>query len=381
MGIEGPLRDLAVHDVFQLLDLGRKSGALVIGSELRNNEGRVWFEDGCVVYACIRSNPHPLGSLLVRTGRITDGDHALARAMQRERGDRRRLGEILVDIGAISRHELEQQVRQQVEAVAFELLSWDEGFFRFDESGGDLSSADATVRIPTESLLMEAARRIDEWSRIRERVPHLDLVPRLSGPDGGAMPRLDLLPTEWRMLTLIDGQRSLRGIAEEIGESEFDVARIAFGLVCTGVLELVTEHDADMHAGLSAVSVTHVRQARAALDLGAFDDAIAEARLALAVEPQATDARRVLIDALRRTGQREAWAEELRRSVLMPAQHAEIWREAGFLAAMEGRLVEAMRGWQLYLAAGPDDAEAERVRAALAAAETLHQIVEARFRA
>ena len=34
--------------------------------------------------------------------------------------------------------------------------------------------------LPTEALLMEAARRIDEWSRIETRVPHLGVVPRLA---------------------------------------------------------------------------------------------------------------------------------------------------------------------------------------------------------
>ena len=43
MAIQGPLRELGIHDVFQLLDLGRKTGALLITSELRQNEGTIWF--------------------------------------------------------------------------------------------------------------------------------------------------------------------------------------------------------------------------------------------------------------------------------------------------------------------------------------------------
>ena len=35
MALEGPLKDLHIQDVFQLLDLGRKSGVLRVTSELR----------------------------------------------------------------------------------------------------------------------------------------------------------------------------------------------------------------------------------------------------------------------------------------------------------------------------------------------------------
>ena len=80
MPIEGPLRELGTHDVFQLLDLSRKTGALRVTSELRHNEGRIYFDSGVVVSAEIRSNPHPLGAMLLRTGKITEADLERARA-------------------------------------------------------------------------------------------------------------------------------------------------------------------------------------------------------------------------------------------------------------------------------------------------------------
>ena len=39
MAIEGPLQDIGIHDVFQLLDLARKSGRLTVRSDARDNEG------------------------------------------------------------------------------------------------------------------------------------------------------------------------------------------------------------------------------------------------------------------------------------------------------------------------------------------------------
>ena len=128
MAIEGPLKELGIHDVFQLLDLSRKTGVLRVSSELRQNAGTVVFTQGAVVSAEIRSNPHPLGSVLLSAGKITQEDLTRARDMQKA-GDPRRLGEVLVEIGAVSRRELARQVRAQVEEVVFELMSWSEGYF------------------------------------------------------------------------------------------------------------------------------------------------------------------------------------------------------------------------------------------------------------
>ncbi len=145
MAIEGPLRELGIHDVFQLLDLSRKTGALTVTSVLRDNQGTVYFDRGSVVFAAIRSNPHPLGELLLRAGKITEADLARARDVQRTLHSRRKLGELLVESGSLTSKELERQVRFQVEEVVFELMSWREGFFSFEEQEVSDASAEAHI--------------------------------------------------------------------------------------------------------------------------------------------------------------------------------------------------------------------------------------------
>ena len=71
MAIEGPLKELGIHDVFQLLDLSRKTGVLTVTSRVRHNHGVVYFDRGAVVYAGIRSNPHPLWGVLLKAGKIS----------------------------------------------------------------------------------------------------------------------------------------------------------------------------------------------------------------------------------------------------------------------------------------------------------------------
>lgn len=237
MAIQGPLRELGVHDVFQLLDLSRKTGVLRVRSELRQNEGTIWFEGGAVVAASIRSNPHRIGDVLLRAGKIREEDLVRSREMQRE-GDGRRMGEILVAIGALSRRDLEAQVRAQVEEVVFTVLGWSEGHFLFEEGLADSFPREAAIRISTESLVMEGARRIDEWSRIQARVPHLGMVPRLAAATAEEAGSLQLTPFEWRVLAACDGTLDLRSIARSLASSDFEVARTVFGLDATGVVAL-----------------------------------------------------------------------------------------------------------------------------------------------
>lgn len=237
MAIEGPLQDIGIHDVFQLLDLARKSGQLTVRSEARDNEGTVYFESGAVVHATMRNNPHTLGALLKRAGKISDRELAAATEAQRA-GDGRLLGEILVAHGAVTGRDVERYMRQQIESVVFDLFSWNEGSFTFADRTAKGAAPDAAIRVSIESLLMEGARRIDEWSRMADRIPNADVVPRLAQPREPNESYIDLHPAEWAVLSLIDGGHSLREIATELAVSEFDVARTVYGLLSTELVEV-----------------------------------------------------------------------------------------------------------------------------------------------
>ena len=149
MAIEGPLRELGIHDVFQLLDLSRKTGTLRITSPERNNEGSVYFDAGTIVAATMKSNPHLLGTILERSGKATPADLARATAMQRA-GDKRRVGEILVAHGIVTPRDIDRFMRQQIETVVFDLMSWSEGFFSFTEEPPRPIRKDIAVRVSTE---------------------------------------------------------------------------------------------------------------------------------------------------------------------------------------------------------------------------------------
>jgi hypothetical protein len=238
MAIEGPLQDIGIHDVFQLLDLARKSGRLTVRSNARGNEGRVYFQSGAVVHATMRDNPHRLTALLLKAGKLSERELKAATDAQAA-GDPRRIGEILVAQGAVTARDIERYVRQGIESVVFDLFSWKEGSFSFADGIDEDVVIDASIRVSTESLLMEGARRIDEWSRMADRIPGAHVVPRLAEPRDGAESFIDLRPAEWEVITLIDGLNTLRDIAAELARSEFEVAKTVYGMLSTGLIEIV----------------------------------------------------------------------------------------------------------------------------------------------
>jgi tetratricopeptide (TPR) repeat protein len=379
MAIEGPLRELGIHDVFQLLDLSRKTGVLRVASELRDDEGVVHFDSGRVVHAHVRSKTIPLELVLLQSGKISKDDLESARAKRTNGRSEADLVDLLVENGAVTSKEIERQLRMQIEGVVFELMSWREGFFSFEErAAAELSNTrEARIRVSTESLLMEGARRIDEWSRIADKVPNLAVVPVLAPVrDDGQGSQLDLLPPEWEVLSMIDGSRDLRAIAGSLGRAEFDIARVVYGLVTTGVVDVRTPDRtaavAEPHDAAPALD-----QARAAFARGAVDEALTAARGVLAKDPANTSAHLLAARSLAALDRRDEVVDELRRAVRADPLTPEVHLELGFAAVYIGDFATARASWEHYLRLAPAGSEVGRVRAAIESLTKLMHVLEA----
>lgn len=374
MAIRGPLREMGVHDVFQLLDLGKKTGILRVGSELRQNEGTIWFHDAAVVAATIKANPHPLGQHLIKAGRIAPEEVTRAQTMQAA-GDGRRIGEILVGLGVLGAKELAAQVRAQIEDVVFTMLGWSEGHFVFEEAPVEAMPKEADVRISVEALLLEAARRIDEWSRIRAGVPHLGVIPRLA-PAAEAEPgSLTLTPAEWRILAASDGIRDVQAIATTLGEPEFDVARSVFGLNSVGVILLRDPARESAAAAPGDDARSLIAAAERLLAARNYEAAKATAETALGRFPDSAEAH-LLVGRIHLAEQRFAEAEaSLREAVRLDPAAPRGLRLLSWALLGSGRLEEAVHGFEAWLALPSLGSDEERkvttVGAAIPAARQL----------
>ncbi len=229
MAIKGSLREASLPDVLQLLSLGRKTGCLTITD--RANLGYIYFREGRICYASVVNRRDRLGDILVKSGLITANQLQGAVESQGRQRDTR-LGEILVNDGALTRQDLEHYMRVQIEEAVFFLFTWPRGSFNF-ESDVEPDHQDFLVSINPESLLLEGARRVDEWSLIQKKIPSFDLIftldhDRLSTSDA------ELTPVQQRILPLLDGERDVQELVEDSGLVEFEVGKAVYGLVTAG---------------------------------------------------------------------------------------------------------------------------------------------------
>jgi tetratricopeptide (TPR) repeat protein len=369
MPIEGPLAELSLQDVLQLLELAHKTGVLTIRSDRLNDEAIVHFTRGAIVFAVRRRSTRRLGQLLIRAGKLTQRE--VDRALELQRLDpTRRLAEILLEMGSISEEELEHQLRFQMEETIYELMPWDEGHFKFEERK-ELAEQRLLARVRVESLLMEGARRIDEWARLQAKVTGPEAVPTLAPSNEPDLAPLDLRSHEWEVLAEIDGERDIRQIAADLGRSAFDVAKTVYGLISTGVLTV-----ADRQARIPELELNHARAAvERMLQAGRVDEA---QKLAGQLETSYPDrAELVLLAGRTLVAQQRmrAATESFSRAVGLDPLSAEAHYMLGFAAIRTGDLERANRALETYLRLVPDGESRQLTEQALSALRTLMQIV------
>lgn len=309
MALRGNLKDFSLPDVFQLVQLSGKTGVLRIqGPEA---EGSIWFRDGDVFFAQSNWRREQLGERLVSAQRITPA--ALARALeirQAEGDGGRRLGQILVGEGYITQQVLETFVQEQIQDTIFDLMRWDEGEFDF-EVLPEIVHEDIGLSVSVENIVMEGSRRLEEWQRIKKKVPSTDMVFKMATAPGEGTFEISLKPVEWALLLLIDGTRSVRELATETHSTDFEVARVVYGLFSAGLLEVANDDEVerlradrarreDKRAKLDAERAARdAEQKEEALELEAKLTADAEARRAAAEEaPAAIPAEEALAEEI-----------------------------------------------------------------------------------
>jgi len=178
MALQGSLTDIALPDVIQLVSVSGKTGVFTLSAG--GVEGKVYLKDG----------------------RITDAV-----------------------IGPL-----------RGEYAVYEMAVWQKGQFIFTPA---VESGEVTISKPNASLMMEAARRLDEWRLLQRKIPSLDLIPYFLPRDPGH-DQVTLSPQEWMVVTRLDGVRSIRALEEVTKLPAFDICKVLYGMVASGLIALKT---------------------------------------------------------------------------------------------------------------------------------------------
>lgn len=192
MAFQGSLRELPLPDVIQLVAVSGKTGAFAL--KHGSESGRIFLRRGQIVHATA-------GSLV--------GEQAV-----------------------------------------YELARWSEGDFNFTP---EAETEVVSIEKSNTNLLMESARQIDEWKILSKKISSTRMIP-VFAPQASRV-SVSFTPPEWSVITKVDERRTIDEIAAGLGLGAFEVCKVIYGLLTSGVLAL--------HEDLRRLPVDRLREATA----------------------------------------------------------------------------------------------------------------------
>lgn len=233
MPVEGDLKSLNLASVLQLISQERLAGVFKL--KRRNEIIDIGFLDGMVTGAFYERGEEfeRLETYLVRSGIIGQNVYEMVEQIHRE--TKRPVMNILLEDKYLSVEEVERIIKFKIQEVFDKIFTWKEGEFKFEKKAIIYPKSLIKVRMATESLILEAARHFDEWPRISKVITSGDLVyKKIERPELKLQPAED----EARVLSLIDGHRSVDDLVDISGLGKFHTYSCLYHLLSTGQIEV-----------------------------------------------------------------------------------------------------------------------------------------------
>ncbi|MCA8962487.1 MAG: DUF4388 domain-containing protein, partial [Planctomycetes bacterium] len=212
MAFQGDDRSISVPELFNFVVNQKLDGLLVVATQ--SQERCFSFHQGELEFALLNDPGQLLGEVLLRDLSL---DPLVVRTALDGLGESEFLGEELVRRGIVSPEEIESVIGRQIRRALREILRWKNWAFHFADAPRQPRSP-SRIRATTQSLVLDLARELDEWSRVGDVFFDLDCIPRrLTESIHSRKPAGwdERLPVPGRILSEVDGRRSVRTLLEE----------------------------------------------------------------------------------------------------------------------------------------------------------------------
>jgi CheY-like chemotaxis protein len=231
-GIQGNLASVRIVEVLQMLGLQRQTGRLVI-----NHAGdavEVYFKDGLVVFASsncsgVRS---AIEALLRKTCKIEED--SLAHVMSIADMTSQPVDRVLIQERLLEPKIFAECLRRHTESAVFKVMAWKDGEFFFEKAAPPVFTS--SLQLKVDDLLLEGARRADEWSLIQQKIPHFDIVFEPMIGNAEELTTRGMSDADLKVFSFVDGRRTIQQIIDAVGMGEFDVVKSMFILLSVNLI-------------------------------------------------------------------------------------------------------------------------------------------------
>ena len=231
--MKGALAEGVVPGLLREIYVGRRSGTLnlVRGQERQS----LRFRHGHIVNAHTNVLEERLGEMLVRRGLLNEAD--LARATEVVVRDRRRLGEVLLEMETIDASGLEDAVALHVHEMLTRVFAWPDGTYAFEEEPEGGNQGELTLKLSTGELILESVQAVRDPDVVRYALGDMDRVLVLPADPLLRFQKLTLSPADGFVLSRVDGVTSAREIVQMIPLPAEQTRKSLLGLLSTGIVE------------------------------------------------------------------------------------------------------------------------------------------------
>ncbi|HNX31461.1 MAG TPA: DUF4388 domain-containing protein [Holophaga sp.] len=282
MGLRGDLTTMGLEDIFQWLAVGKKTGVLELKGFLHTK--RVFFHAGKISSVWSSDPREYLGQYLLAFNRITE--EQLREALATQEDENQLLGRILVNRQLITETEIRRIVQLKVEESIYDTFLWDVGTFEFTDNQAPPQKT-MLLSLDVTGIVLEGARRVDEWRRIRNVIKGGDAI--LDAVSEAIAEMLPLSPEDADLLGRLDGHKTIDQVILEMRAPEFKVLKLVFDLHEKGMVRILRQG-----GRLGDRSSLQLQRARHLVEKQKLQEAQEELRLILQDQPRLQEASRML---------------------------------------------------------------------------------------
>jgi|SRR5581483_2299419 hypothetical protein len=243
MALKGNLRDFSIHQLLNLINLAHKTGALAVTPEALPNRANghaapasLFFREGRLIHASFEGKSSRLTDILVQVGRLTPEQAQIVNQRSRVDTDKE-LGLLLIQSGYLTQNDIIQGVRGYLLETVYQLFTWAAGEFRFEPN--QLPPEERiTVPLSLENVIVEGNRRQQEWERLRDEIPDLEVPLRFAERPRTNLRDISLTREQWQVISFINARNTIKQIGEYLGLDEYQIRRVVYGLKQNGLVEM-----------------------------------------------------------------------------------------------------------------------------------------------